>query len=59
MLSIEQCRKILKNTGDNLSDDQIRDILKHFELYSSIIYKQIKKEDHDKKSDTVHPGING
>ncbi len=59
MISIKQCREILTHTGDKLSDDQLKDILDHFYLLSSIIYQQEKKEKHEKKSNDLHPGLNG
>ena len=58
MISIKECKEILKNTGDDYSDDQLKDILDLFELWSKIIYKQVKEEKHEKKSDIVRQGIN-
>jgi len=47
MISIKECKEILKNNGDDYSDDQLKDILDLFELWSKIIYKQVKEEKHD------------
>ncbi len=44
MISPCECRKILENKAEKLSDEQIQNIIDYFQLLSSIINKQIKEQ---------------
>lgn len=43
MISLCECRKILENQAEKLSDEEIQNIIDYFILLSSIINKQIKE----------------
>ncbi len=43
MKTIEETRQILKDKANELTDEQIQNIIDYFNLLSNIIYKQIKE----------------
>ncbi|MBU0489889.1 MAG: hypothetical protein KKA07_08245 [Bacteroidetes bacterium] len=61
MLTLNQCKDILKETGKKYSDEQVQAIRDFFYKMASINVQYIKEKlsGNEQKSHIVHTGVNG
>lgn len=56
MVSIEKCRKVLKDSGNKFSDDELKNIRRLIYEIATIEYESFKKP--NKNSSNLHKSIN-